>query len=77
MSLLTQDSVALATILFVFLAIARRASHHKKRWPPGPTPIPFLGNIFNINAAAPWVSYAEMRETYGAFSHSSFVAPVS
>ncbi|OJA10464.1 hypothetical protein AZE42_05710 [Rhizopogon vesiculosus] len=65
MGLLIQDSVAIAIGILACLAIARRTSTHKGRLPPGPTPIPFLGNVFDVKAAAPWVSYAEMRETYG------------
>ncbi|KAG1824521.1 cytochrome P450 [Suillus subaureus] len=43
----------------------RTASSHRKNLPPGPTPIPFLGNVFDIKADAPWVSYATMQKTYG------------
>ncbi|KAG0708511.1 cytochrome P450 [Suillus ampliporus] len=61
-----EDSAALAICLLALLALSRRtASPHRKNLPPGPTPIPFLGNIFDIKVDAPWISYTEMRETYG------------
>ncbi|KAF8835269.1 cytochrome P450 [Paxillus ammoniavirescens] len=33
--------------------------------PPGPTPIPFLGNVWGLNADAPYLTYAEWSKTYG------------
>ncbi|KAG1857923.1 cytochrome P450 [Suillus tomentosus] len=57
---------ALAICFLALLALSRRtASPHRKHLPPGPTPIPFLGNVFDIKADAPWISYATMQKTYG------------
>ncbi|EGN99267.1 hypothetical protein SERLA73DRAFT_182184 [Serpula lacrymans var. lacrymans S7.3] len=39
-------------------------------YPPGPKPIPFVGNIFGINAAAPWVTYQEWGRKYGDIVYS-------
>ena len=68
MGLSLQDIVVLTVVVLPFLAVARRTTPYKRRLPPGPTPIPFLGNVFDIKADAPWISYTEMRETYGARS---------
>ncbi|KAF9239603.1 cytochrome P450 [Melanogaster broomeanus] len=33
--------------------------------PPGPTPLPFIGSAFSIDASKPWVTYAEWAARYG------------
>lgn len=33
--------------------------------PPGPTPIPFLGNILGMNRDAPYLTYEEWSRVYG------------
>ncbi|OAX34999.1 cytochrome P450 [Rhizopogon vinicolor AM-OR11-026] len=68
---LSIQGVALAIGLLTFFAIVRWMSPYKRRLPPGPTPIPFLGNVFGIKADAPWVSYTKMRETYGDIVYTS------
>lgn len=35
------------------------------RLPPGPTPLPFLGNKFIIPKASPWVQFENWSRTYG------------
>ncbi|KIJ19360.1 hypothetical protein PAXINDRAFT_7844 [Paxillus involutus ATCC 200175] len=43
----------------------RRPKANKPPLPPGPTPIPFLGNVLGLNADAPYLTYAEWSKTYG------------
>ncbi|KIJ19361.1 hypothetical protein PAXINDRAFT_7845 [Paxillus involutus ATCC 200175] len=63
--------VALVVLVAVFLAVKwfrklRRPSRASKPpLPPGPTPIPFLGNVLGLNADAPYLTYAEWSKTYG------------
>lgn len=33
--------------------------------PPGPTPIPFLGNVLGVNRDAPYLTYTTWSKTYG------------
>lgn len=33
--------------------------------PPGPTPLPFLGNILSIDTKRPWLTYTEWKAKYG------------
>lgn len=35
--------------------------------PPGPPPLPIIGNIYGVNASAPWLTYAEWSKVYGVF----------
>jgi hypothetical protein len=61
----------------VYLATSALAlaflSYCRKYWlnrslpplPPGPTPFPMVGNVFNLDAARPWLTFNAWRSTYG------------
>lgn len=34
--------------------------------PPGPKPLPFIGNVLDINSERPWLTYSAWRNKYGA-----------
>jgi cytochrome P450 len=38
---------------------------NKPRLPPGPRPLPLLGNILSIDTREPWLTYTEWRAAYG------------
>ncbi|KAL0957049.1 hypothetical protein HGRIS_003148 [Hohenbuehelia grisea] len=38
-------------------------------YPPGPRPVPFLGNIFNITKNATWLTYSRWANKYGDVLH--------
>ncbi|KAG0706763.1 cytochrome P450, partial [Suillus ampliporus] len=33
--------------------------------PPGPTPLPIVGNVLSLDAARPWLTFNDWRSTYG------------
>ncbi|KAG1856719.1 cytochrome P450 [Suillus subluteus] len=38
--------------------------------PPGPRPLPILGNVLRLNTKRPWLTYTEWGKTYGKIIHS-------
>ncbi|KIJ19363.1 hypothetical protein PAXINDRAFT_166569 [Paxillus involutus ATCC 200175] len=63
--------VILVVLVAALLAIEgvrrlrRPSSSNRPPLPPGPTPIPFLGNVLGLNADAPHLTYTEWSKTYG------------
>ena len=63
-------SILLPTIAFILGYVKRRSGG--KRLPPGPRPIPLLGNVIGIDARNPWKTYTTWAAEYGIVgSHGS------
>jgi hypothetical protein len=39
--------------------------------PPGPAPLPLLGNVLSIDFKEPWLTYTEWGATYGTWGDST------
>lgn len=65
MSTLTNAGVVIAGLIianYLWMTITK-----KKRF-PGPTPIPFLGNVHQLPRQTAWVQFAEWSREYGQYS---------
>ncbi|XP_051774802.1 cytochrome P450 2C20-like isoform X3 [Erpetoichthys calabaricus] len=59
-------TLVLASIVLglLFLIFGRDSSRYSKM-PPGPTPLPFIGNMLQLDSRALYESFMKLKETYG------------
>ena len=58
---------------FVFALSIIRDLRRRKGCPPGPRPLPIIGNLLDIPRESSWLAYAEFSKTYGeVFSLTSY-----
>ncbi|KIJ62824.1 hypothetical protein HYDPIDRAFT_113934 [Hydnomerulius pinastri MD-312] len=62
--------VSLVAYTFAGLWPSRRRNPAGNPLPPGPTPLPVVGNVFGIKPSEPWVSYTNWGKTYGDLVYS-------
>ncbi|EGO24745.1 hypothetical protein SERLADRAFT_449501 [Serpula lacrymans var. lacrymans S7.9] len=58
-------------VLLVAIALAKRAARNSRPpLPPGPTPLPIVGNMLTVNPTEPWITYTEWGKAYGDIIYS-------
>ncbi|KAJ7479887.1 cytochrome P450 [Mycena latifolia] len=61
-------NIILAACGILALWIAYGFLHPKRRYPPGPTGIPLIGNLFQLPKSKPWIHYAHWARVFGQLS---------
>ncbi len=60
--------------VLLFLTAVRAIRDHQRRgglpYPPGPRPLPILGNILDIPKKFSWLAYSKLSKKYGTYTHS-------
>jgi len=51
----------------VLIAVIFRFRKNSKPYPPGPKPVPIIGNVKDVPAEAPWKAFQQWRKDFGAF----------
>ena len=59
------DILVLISSLAAFLAIRDYQRRRGLPYPPGPRPLPLIGNLFDIPKEFSWLSYTRLSKKYG------------
>ncbi|KAG2114150.1 cytochrome P450 [Suillus discolor] len=58
--------LAVLPLSFVgIIALKRFIKNRQNKLPPGPVPLPLLGNVLSVNTKEPWLTYTEWSAAYG------------
>jgi len=63
------SSIADVFAILLFLAAIRALRDNRRRrglpYPPGPRPLPIIGNMLDIPKQFSWLAYSKFSKTYG------------
>ncbi|KAG1829824.1 cytochrome P450 [Suillus variegatus] len=57
--------VILLASFIVITSFKRFITNRQKKLPPGPVPLPLLGNVLSVKTKEPWLTYTEWAAVYG------------
>ncbi|KAH9957215.1 cytochrome P450 [Russula dissimulans] len=63
--MLAIDVLVLVSSLSVFLAIRDHQRRRGLRYPPGPRPLPIVGNLFDMPMEFSWLKYSQLSKIHG------------
>ncbi|KAM3930525.1 cytochrome P450 2K4-like [Leptodactylus fuscus] len=58
-------TLLLSVIVILFLANAIKNQGNSKNFPPGPKPLPIIGNVLMMDMSKPYKTFMELSKTYG------------
>ena len=66
----TVDALFAALGVVLLRRLVLRLQHHDRcPLPPGPTPLPFIGNLFDIPTGRSWLGWLSHAKRYGALTY--------
>ncbi|KAH0835858.1 cytochrome P450 [Lanmaoa asiatica] len=66
----TACATTLGCIAVIWIGRYHKNSKRSYPLPPGPSGLPWVGNVIGIDAGAPWLTYSEWAKTYGDLVYS-------
>jgi len=59
--------LAIVVLLVLLAKLVNKRTASQLLYPPGPKPLPFVGNLFDIPRKNDWLVYQEWAKTYGNY----------